>query len=149
MLEHAMKVFEHVIERRLRSTVQIDEMQFGFRPGRRTTDAIFVMRQLQEKYMEKKKDLWMAFVDLEKAFDRVPSEVLWWALRKMNVPEQVLEVIKAMYRHAKTAVRMQNGIGEEFEVKVGVYQGKLCLRHYRKRSEVAYHGRFCMHMTWC
>lgn len=101
MLEHAMKVFERVIERRLRSTVQIDEMQFGFRPGRGTTDAIFVVRQLQEKYMEKKKDLWMAFVDLEKAFDRVPREVLWWALRKMNVPEQLLEVIKAMYSHAK------------------------------------------------
>jgi len=66
LLEHAMKVFERVIERRQRSTVQIDEMQFGFRPGRGTTDAIFVVRQLQEKYMEKKKDLWMAFVDLGK-----------------------------------------------------------------------------------
>jgi len=101
LLEHAMKVFERVIERRLRITIQIDEMQFRFRPRRGTTDAIFVVRQLQEKYMEKKKDLWMAFVDLEKAFDRVPREVLWWALRKMNVPEQLLEVIKAMYSHAK------------------------------------------------
>ena len=44
LLEHAMKVFEFVIERRLRSTVQIDEMQFGFRPGKRITDAIFVVR---------------------------------------------------------------------------------------------------------
>ena len=76
LLEHAMKVFEHVIERRLRSTVQIDAMQFGFRPRKGTTDAIFVVRQLQEKYMEKKKELLMAIVDLEKAFDRVPREVL-------------------------------------------------------------------------
>ena len=52
-----MKVFERVIERRLRSTMQIDEMQFGFRPGKGTTDAIFVVRQLQEKNMEKKKEL--------------------------------------------------------------------------------------------
>ena len=43
LLEHAMKVFERVIERRLRSTVQIDEMQFGFRSGKWTTDAIFVV----------------------------------------------------------------------------------------------------------
>ena len=116
-----------MIERRVteRSIVQIDEQKFGFRPGRGTTHAIFVVRQLQEKYMEKKKDLWMAFVDLEKAFDRVPREVLWWALRKMNVPEQLLEVIKAMYNHAKTAVRTQNGIREEFEVKVGVHQGSV------------------------
>src|SRR6476469_9207370 len=67
----------------------------------------------------------MAFVDLEKAFDRVPREVLWWALRKMNVPEQLLEVIQAIYNHAKTAVRTQNEIGEEFEVKVGVHQGSV------------------------
>src|SRR6476469_9571714 len=67
LLEHAIKVFECVIERRLRSTVEIDKMQFGFRPGRGTIDAIFVVRQLQEKYREKKKDLWMAFADIEKA----------------------------------------------------------------------------------
>jgi hypothetical protein len=47
-------------------------MQLGFRPGQGTTDAIFIVCQLQEKYLAKKKDMWMAFVDLEKAFDRVP-----------------------------------------------------------------------------
>ena len=46
-------------------------MQFGFRPGRGTTDAIFVVRQIQEQFVAKKRELWFAFVDLEKAFDRV------------------------------------------------------------------------------
>jgi hypothetical protein len=125
LLEHAMKVFERVIEKRLRNVVQIDDMQCGFRPGKGTTDAIFVVRQLQEKYLDKKRELWMAFVDLEKAFDRVPREVLWWALRKMNVPEQLLGVIVAMYSRVKTAVKTQNGIGDEFEVRVGVHQGSV------------------------
>src|SRR5438445_8402418 len=71
LLEHAMKVFERVIEARVRDRVKIDNMQFGFSPGKGTTDAIFIVRQLQEKYLAKKKDLWMAFIDLEKAFDRV------------------------------------------------------------------------------
>src|SRR3989454_6651334 len=83
LLEHAMKVFERVIEARVRDRVKIDNMQFGFSPGKGTTDAIFIVRQLQEKYLAKKKDLWMAFIDLEKAFDRVPREVLWWALREV------------------------------------------------------------------
>jgi hypothetical protein len=52
--------------------VSINEMQFGFRSGRGTTDAIFIVRQIQERFLEKKRNLWVAFVDLEKAFDRVP-----------------------------------------------------------------------------
>jgi hypothetical protein len=59
----------------VRKIVKIDDMQFGFMAGKGTTNAIFIVRQLQEKYLSKKKDLWMAFVNLEKAFDRVPRQV--------------------------------------------------------------------------
>ena len=52
-------------------------MQFGFMPGRRISYAIFILRQVHEKYLGKHKDLYFAFVDLEKAFDRVPRTVLW------------------------------------------------------------------------
>ena len=131
LLEHALKVFERVVEKRVRRCVSLDEMQFGFRPGKSTTDAIFIVRQLQEKYMDKKKELWMAFVDLEKAFDRVPRQVMWWALRKMGVPEWLVVIIAAMYRNGKTAVKTGFGVGEMFEVKVGVHQGSLV--HYCSR----------------
>ena len=77
-----MKVFERVMENRVKSIVKLDEMQFGFRAGKSTTDAIFIVRLMQEKFLEKKKELWMAFIDLEKAFYRVPCEVFWWALGK-------------------------------------------------------------------
>ena len=68
-------MLERVIEGRVRKIVKIDSMQFGFMAGRGTTDAIVIVRQLQEKYLAKNKELWMAFVDLEKAFDRVPKKV--------------------------------------------------------------------------
>ena len=67
LLEHAMKVIEHVFERRIREKV----LQFGFMPGK-GADAIFTVRQMQEKYGCKGKQLYFAYVDLEKAFDRVP-----------------------------------------------------------------------------
>jgi len=67
LLEHAMKVIERVFERRIREKVNIDAMQFGFTPGKGTTDAIFTVWQMQEKYGCKEKKLYFAFVDLEKS----------------------------------------------------------------------------------
>ena len=65
-----------MLEKRIRCQVSIDNMQFGFMPGKGTTDATFIMRQVQEKHQAKKKKLFYAFMDLEKAFDRVPREVV-------------------------------------------------------------------------
>ena len=55
LLEHTMKIVERVLERRIRKSVNIDSMQFGFMPGRETTDALFAVRRMQEEYRDKKK----------------------------------------------------------------------------------------------
>ena len=81
-------------------------MQFGFMAGRSRTDVIFIVHQLQEKYLEKSKDLWMAFVDLEKAFDRVPREVVWWTLRYLGVDEWIVSVMNAKHEDGTTKVKL-------------------------------------------
>ena len=72
--EHAMKIVQKVLERRLQRMVKVDEIQFGFMPGKGTIDAVFILRRLQEEYLDKEKKLYVCFVDLEKAFDRVPRK---------------------------------------------------------------------------
>ncbi|GJY91546.1 retrovirus-related pol polyprotein LINE-1 [Tanacetum coccineum] len=67
-----MKLWERVTERRLRQETKVSEHQFGFMPGRSSMEAIHIIRSLMEKYRERLKDLHLAFLDLEKAYDNVP-----------------------------------------------------------------------------
>jgi len=106
LLEHGMKAVERLLEKRLRDIVKIDKMQFGFMPGKGTIDAIYIVRRVQECYLGKKRKLFMCFVDLEKAFDRVPRRVIEWALRKRNAPESLVRAVMSLYKGAKTKVQV-------------------------------------------
>ena len=66
-----------------------------------------------------------ASVDLEKAFDRVPREVVRWALMKLGVDEWPIRTVMALYTEACTVVRTDAGLSESFEVKVGLHQGSV------------------------
>ena len=125
LTEQVMKVLERIVDSLIRQVMSTDYSQFGFVPSRGTTDAIFVIRQLQEKYLAANKRLYMAFVDLEKAFDRVPQKVIWWALSKLGVDEWIVRLVQGMYSNARSRVSVGEVYSEEFEVKVGVHQGSV------------------------
>ena len=120
-----MKVLEHVVEGLIRQRVENDETQCGFMSGRGTTDAIFIVRQLQEKHLAANKPLYMAFIDQEKAFDRVPRDVIWWAMRKPGIDEWLVRLVQSMYKDVRSRVRVGDGYSEEFGVGVGVHQGSV------------------------
>ena len=125
LLEHAMKIVERVLERRIRELVNIDSMQFVFLSGRGTTNALFVVRRMQEEYRDKKKKLYMCFVDIEKAFDRVSRKMMEWAMRKKGLPELIVRPVMSLYHETKTKVRVGSELLEEFLVQVGVHQGSM------------------------
>ena len=62
------------------------------------------------------------FVDLEKAFDRVPKKMIDWALRKKLVPERLVQAVMSMYKEAKTCDQVESGQSEKFDVGVGVHE---------------------------
>ena len=76
LLEHGMKVVERLLEKKIEIIVKIEKIQFGFMPGKGTVDAIYIVRRVQESFIEKKKNLFMCFVDLEKVFDQVPRNII-------------------------------------------------------------------------
>ncbi|KAK3566596.1 hypothetical protein QTP86_001080 [Hemibagrus guttatus] len=123
LMSHTMKLWERVVEARLRKVVEICEQQYGFMPRKSTTDAIFALRILMEKYRDGQRELHCVFVDLEKAYDRVPREELWYCMRKSGVAEKYVRVVQDMYERSRTVVRCAVGQTEEFKVEVGLHQG--------------------------
>nr|GEV29750.1 retrovirus-related Pol polyprotein LINE-1 [Tanacetum cinerariifolium] len=123
ILSYTMKLWERVIERRLRRETRVSENQFGFMSGQSTTEVIYLLKSLMDKYRERQRDLHMAFLDLEKTYDSVSRELLWRTLRDKGTPRRFSKVIKDMYEGVKTRVRTIIGKTEFFLVEVGLHQG--------------------------
>ncbi|CAG4989602.1 unnamed protein product [Colias eurytheme] len=119
------KLFSRVIQSRLQKLANrvYPESQCGFRPQRSTTDMIFTLRQLQEKCREQKTPLFVAFVDLNKAFDTVSREGLYSALESIGCPPKLLCLIKSFHDNMNGIVVFNGGTSEPFKVCRGVRQG--------------------------
>ncbi len=83
-------MWERVVEARLRGEVKI------IMSGKSTTDAIFALRVLMEKFREGQKELHCVFIDLKKAYDRVPREELWCCMRKSGMAEKYVRLVQDM-----------------------------------------------------
>ena len=69
--------------------------------------------------------MYICFVDVEKAVDRVPRKVIKWAMKNKGLLEVQVGADMSLYDDAKTKVRVGSAYSEEFEVKVGVHQGSV------------------------
>ena len=118
-----MKVWERIIKARLRDSVRISKQQYGFTPGKGTTDAMFALRMLMKKYRKGQRELHCVFVDLEKAYNRVPWEELWYCMRKSGLVEKYVQLVQDMYEKSETVVRCAVGTTESFKIKVILHQG--------------------------
>ena len=65
----------------------------------------------------------MVCVDLEKAYDRVPRDLMLWPLRKKGKPEQYVAIIQDMYQDTQTRVKTRCDTTEYFDIEVGLHQG--------------------------
>ena len=127
LISHPSKVILKIILNRLKPEAEkiIAEEKAGFRPGRNTTEQIFDLRILCERYLQHQQDLYHVFIDFKKAFDRVWHEALWATMRLCNININLITVIQKLYEKATRAVCFNNSIGDWFKTSVGVRQGCL------------------------
>ena len=98
--------------------------QAGFRKNFSTVDHLFTIYGIIDILLSKRKRLYCAFLDFEKAFDKVERAFLWQKLLDQKVKGKVLKVIKNLYANAKSCVQLNNDISDFFEVNIGVRQGE-------------------------
>ena len=76
-----------------------------------------------EMYREGQRKLYCVFIDLEKAYDRVPREQLWYCMRKSGMAEKYVQLVQNIYEESETLVRCAVENAESFKVKIGLHQG--------------------------
>ena len=122
-----MTIVATILEKRIRAVMEADDMQCGFMPERGTIDDLFIVRRMQEEHREKNKKFHICFMDLEKAFDRVPRRVMQWAPRKKGLTEILAKPVISLYESSKMKVKVGSEFSKEFFVAVGVHQGSVLL----------------------
>ena len=119
------KLYGRVLIRRVREGTEgvIREEQGGFQKGKGCVDQIFAVRQICEKFVEKGREVFWAFMDLEKAYDRIDRDGMWHMLSLYGVGGKLLKGVKSFYVDSRACVRVGSGVSDWFPVKVGLRQG--------------------------
>lgn len=119
------KVIARVMLVRLQVLAELvyPESQCGFRKNRSTIDMVFSLRQLQEKCREQHQPLFIAFIDLTKAFDLVSREGLFQLLPVIGCPPKLLSLIRSFHDNMMSTVQFDGNISDPFKIQSGVKQG--------------------------
>ena len=119
------KIFLRILLNRMRNRVDavFKETQYGFRPGRGTVDAIFIVRQIIEKARERKIPLHFHFIDFKAAFDTIWRSALWKMLKSIGISIKIVNILEFMYKNTECTVMIDKNLTEWFRVEVGVRQG--------------------------
>ena len=126
LLEAVYKIVSIILHGRLLPIEErLDhETQCGFRPGRGCSDGVFTLKLALKKRREHGLESWVLFIDLVKAFDRVPRELLWKVLEKFGVPPKLLRLLKSLHAHVEVSF-VVNEITQTIECVIGVKQGDI------------------------
>ena len=129
LLSNFGKLFTSVLNKRITFWCEenntISDAQFGFRKGRSTVDAIFILQSLIERYVNANKRLYCCFIDLKRCFDTIYRNALWLKLFRHGMNGKMLRIIRNMYQYVTSCVKGCDSYSDYFEIAVGLRQGEI------------------------
>jgi hypothetical protein len=119
------KLFELVILGRIKHLLHTTDNQFGFKPGHGTENCIFALKHVIDFYINHSSPIYLCFLDLSKAFDRVNHGILWNKLSERGVHSLYIRILNTWYTSQSIAVRWGSCVSDEFYVTNGTRQGSI------------------------
>ncbi|CAH2096300.1 unnamed protein product [Euphydryas editha] len=125
LMSHVLKIFLSIIHDRIRAKCddQLGASQFGFRSGMGTREAQFALNVLVQKCRDKQRNVYLCFIDYEKAFDRVKHEELMNILENIGLDDKDLRIIRSLYWNQSATVRVDGEQTDPISIQRGVRQG--------------------------
>jgi len=125
LLDATYKVLSNVIYAKILPYAEhlVGEYQSGFKPNRSTIDQIFIIRQLLEKAWEQNISVHQLFVDFKQAYDTVNRTALYGILRRLGIPQKLINLIRAMLQDSQGRVVLQGKLSDCFPIDSGLKQG--------------------------
>ena len=119
------KIYAYILKVRIANAIDahIGSTQFGFRKGRSTAEALFCVRRLTDVVEQGHERLFLICLDWEKAFDKIDHEKMFLSLARLNIPEDMLDAIKALYRIPMFQVNHNSHTSNRFTQRTGIRQG--------------------------
>lgn len=125
LLSTVLKIYERILVKKLNPKIEptLLDSQCGFRKGRSAQDHIFSIQEIINKTRDTKREAHLAFVDLETAFDKVQTRIIWESLHKRGVSSKLTSAIKSLYRNSENLVAYRSMKSESFPIHSGLRQG--------------------------
>ena len=124
-MSHTGKLLRKVITHRIRNKLhpKINECQYGFMPDNGRRNAVFTLKNLRQRAIELKKDLFLCFIDYKKAFDKVKHNEMICMLDQIGIDDKDFRIIQNLYYEQTAAFKINDKVGDFTSIQRGVKQG--------------------------
>ena len=123
LMSYTVKLLLRVIMHRIQNKLHPEINEYGFMPDKKTRNAVFTLKNLGQRAIEMKKDLFLCFINYKKAFDKVKHKEMICMLDQIGIDDKDLRIIQNLYHEQTASIKINDKVGDFTPIQRGVRQG--------------------------